>query len=73
MPRERWINTVCPILSAILRGGRLPERVKNQRAALVLHTFIPGVPFSWEEPITPLTDAEMRELQAIVVDKGFCP
>ena len=52
---------------------RLPERIKNQRAALVLHTFIPGVPFSWEEPITPLTDAEMRELRAALVDKGFCP
>ena len=73
VPRERWINAVCPILSAILRDERLLERIKNQRAALVLHTFISGVPFSWEEPITPLTDAGMRELRAALVDKGFCP
>ena len=30
VPRERWINTVCSILSAILRDERLPECVKNQ-------------------------------------------
>ena len=73
VPRERWINAICPILSATLRDERLPERIKKQRAALVLHMFIPGAPFSWEEPITPLTDAEMRELRAALVDKGFCP
>ena len=81
-PAMRWIVGG----KAVERGGASTSQMgrfetgllaNNENLAadysVVLHTFIPGMPFSWEEPITPLTDAGMRELRAALVDKGFCP